>query len=382
MIVPPPIRTIAEAVDFFEVTVSRHSVQDAVSPYLAALEGRRRAQSGLVINHLVVPDDLATPNDEFELPEVVTPATPVGDLARDIIGMLAPLQLLNPVSPCFATGRGSDSMVPSFGIPLNAQANNAPSFHRSIDDLLGEPPPDPEASGLLPEIRARIKLIKANTPSRFKIGLPGIQGPFNLAHGILGDAAFLAPQDDESRFRALMERITTFWIAVHHNLRRWIGEDRMATPAHAWRPYLCECSVNLVSTDFYQQFVLPHDRRIAEVFGPVHLHPCSGPHVFHATLNALPVAVTEAGYIAKTAAGAISVDEALHAIGDRPIVLSIGQELPEGREFEFIRADLDRYAEHPRLLFSYTGMHWRRKDRPRIRDFHRWLDDYWAKWYS
>ena len=91
---------------------------------------------------------------------------------------------------------------------------------------------------------------------------------------------------------------------------------------------------------------------------------------------------TEAGFIARTAAGAISVDEALGAIGDRPILLLIGQELPPGQECEFIRRDLDRYAENPRLLFSYTGMHWRRKDRPHIRDIHRRLDAAWSRMYG
>ena len=31
--------------------------------------------------------------------------------------------------------------------------------------------------------------------------------------------------------------------------------------------------------------------------------------------------------------------------------------------------DLARYSETKRLLFSYTGMHWRKKDRPLLREF-------------
>ena len=86
---------------------------------------------------------------------------------------------------------------------------------------------------------------------------------------------------------------------------------------------------------------------------------------------------TEAGFIERTAAGAVSVDEALKMIHGRPITLHIGQELPPGDEFDFIRRDFDRYADHPRLTFNYTGMHWRNRDRARIHDIHRRLDDYW-----
>jgi len=185
---------------------------------------------------------------------------------------------------------------------------------------------------------------------------------------------------EEEKFRALMERITTFWLAALRNLRSWIGEARQMP--HDRTGKICECSVNLVSPDFYRQHILPHDCRIATALGPLHIHPCSGPHVFHATLDNLPVIVTEAGFIARAAAGAISVDEALRALLDRPILLHVGQELPEGREYEFICADFDRYAANPRQLFGYTGMHWRRKDRPMIREIHRRLDAYWTQRYG
>lgn len=377
-----PIAGIAEAVEFFETMMGRHPERDAFAPYLAALAGRRRPYSGLALLHLGVPDDPGPMYDELELPPVVTPTTPAGELAREIVDMLAPLNMLNPVAPCFGLGRGSESLAPSFGIPLNPAAQNAPAFHKSVAQLLAEPPPDPETSGLLPEIRERIELIKAHVPPTFKIGLPGMQGPFNIAHAILGDEAFTAPYDDAAAFAALLERITTFWMEARRVLLRWIGEDRIAPSPGTWRPCITECSCNLVSADFYRQFVLRHDQRLAAAFGAVHIHPCSGPHVFHVTLENLPVLATEAGHIAKTTAGAIAVDDALRVIGDRPILLFIGQELPEGREYEFICRDLDRYADHPRLLFNYTGMHWRRKDRPLIRDIHRRLDDHWARRYN
>jgi hypothetical protein len=73
------------------------------------------------------------------------------------------------------------------------------------------------------------------------------------------------------------------------------------------------------------------------------------------------------------------VDDALQEIGDRKIILSIGQELPEGREEEFIRCDLDRARTNPRLIFAYTGMHWRSKDQKQIKQIHIRLDDYWER---
>ncbi|MBI4232118.1 hypothetical protein HY605_02700 [Candidatus Peregrinibacteria bacterium] len=124
---------------------------------------------------------------------------------------------------------------------------------------------------------------------------------------------------------------------------------------------------------------MPHDVRIAEAFGSIDVHTCSGPHVFQVTLENIPnIAATEAGFIESACAGCTSVDMAEKAIGDRPIILRIGQELPPGEEYGVIKKDIDRYQNNPRLLFSYSGMHWRKRDRQLIRDIHRSLDAYWA----
>ena len=67
------------------------------------------------------------------------------------------------------------------------------------------------------------------------------------------------------------------------------------------------------------------------------------------------------------------------ALRGKPVLLNIGQELPEGKELETILTDLGRYSETQRLMFYYTGMHWRKKDRPLIRDIHRAADEFWRE---
>jgi hypothetical protein len=235
---------------------------------------------------------------------------------------------------------------------------------------------------MMPEMRARIALLKAHLPARFKIGLPDLQGPFNLATAMLGEAALTALLEQPEDFAELMARVTTLWLGARAQLLEWIGPAHQE-PAAATLGRIAECAVNMISPAMYREHVLPHDRRIAAAHPALHIHPCSGPHVFRVTLETLPnVISTEAGFIAKTAAGSISVDDALQLLGGRPIALSIGQELPEGDEEAFIRRDLDRYAEHPRLTFGYTGMHWRKRYRPAIRALHRRLDAYWAAHYG
>lgn len=370
------IHSLHDAIVYFQDIFSAHPERNGMAAYAAAMAGQRRKYPALAIDHLVTPDDKFEPTGELELPSVTMPEGPETELARTIINMLTPLKMLNPVCPVFSLGRGPGTLAASFGAELDPEAGYQVTQTRSISEVLALPPPDVETAGLLPEMRERIALIKRLTPDMFKIAIPDMQGPFNIAHALVGEEALTGPYIEPEKFHALMSRITDYWIAVRQLLEKWTGEDRC--DPRSYPPRIAECSVNLVSPDFYLQHILPYDRRIATAFGQVAIHPCSGPHVFKVTLDNLPVARSEAGYVAKATAGAITVKEAMQLIAGRPIGLLIGQEPPEGREYEFILSDLDCYEQTPRLMFSYTGMHWRRKDRPFIRELHRRLDEYWT----
>ena len=377
---PQHVSSLDQAIGVVRETLARHPERDNVAAVAAVMKGERRRYPAITIIHLSYPDDKTDAPPGSLLPEVHTPDTPDGRLARKVVGLLGPLNLHNPVDRSLGLGRGTGTLVPCFGIPLDPEAQDAPAFTRTLDDVLRDDPPDPRSSGLMPQMHERIDFLKDHLPPFFNIGMPDVQGPYNIAHAVLGQEALTAPYLEPRKFAVFMERVTTLWIEAFKALLVWIGPEYLHPADEV--PMVRECSVNLVSTECYREHILPHDRRLGEALGPLHIHPCSGPHVFHATLENLPVRVTEAGWIERTAAGAIRVDEALRAIEDRPIALRIGQELPPGEEEEFIRADLDRYADHPGLLFAYTGMYWRRKDRPRIREMHRRLDAYWAARYG
>jgi len=369
------ITSLSQAIDYFQETRCKYPERDAEAASLAAIGGTRRKYPVLTMRFQPRSNDKDKCVYEYQLPEVSMPATDEGGLARDVVNLLAPLQMLNPVGKTLSLGDNfPSSLIPSFGIPLNPEAQNSPAFTRSMEDVLSDDPPDPANSGLLSDMHRRIDLIKEYLPDYFKISLPDMQGPYNLAHAIVGEDAFLMPHLHPDRFHRLMERITVFWIEARKNLLNRIGQDRLHLPITT----IAECSTNLISSEMYKEFVLPYDIQIAETFGSVNIHTCSGPHIFHVTLENIPnVVMTEAGFVSNTAAGHTPIEEALKAIGDRPVTLRIGQELPEGNEFEFVKKDLDLYDNNPRLLFDYTGMHWWNKDCPRIRDIHRRLDEYW-----
>jgi hypothetical protein len=368
---------LAQAVAALDATLAAHPERrsDLAEGYI--LRGEPRPYPVCYLGR--GPDISAGEGMERTEPGPVKPAEE--RLLGALNGMAWGLPMHNPIRPRLNLGKGTGTLPASFGIELDAGLGYTPKGNRPLADVLAEGMPDPETSGIIPEMREDIAAAKALTPDWIEISLPDLQGPFNIAHMILGDDAFIAPYEEPEQFAALMAIITDFFIAVRDNLERWIGPERFPRfPAQTYR--IAECSVNMLSPGMYLEHVLPHDRRIAEHFGQIAIHPCSGPHVFYATTRHLPnVIYQEAGYIEKTAAGAITVEDALAELGDRPIILAIGQELPE--DFDeaerVVRAHFDLAKTNPRLLFGYTGMFWKKADTERIKELHLRLDAYWER---
>ena len=158
--------------------------------------------------------------------------------------------LLNPISPTLSLGRGPGTLPASFGITLDPALNYAPKGRRALNDVLAEGMPDPRHSGIIPEMLDYIELVQRHTPDWLRISLPDMQGPFNIAHMVLGDEAFYAPFDAPEQFRQVMELITDFFIALHRQLEGSIDPARRCRlPVHGSR--IAECSVNLLSRDTY-----------------------------------------------------------------------------------------------------------------------------------
>jgi hypothetical protein len=377
----PVIASLDEAISYFRHTLDANPQRNIHDVENAVIDGRRRPYAGIGLIHPARPDDALEPAGELELPRVEMPPGAAADLAREIIGKLAPLKMLNPVSASFGLGCGTGTFITSFGIPINERCDNTPAYNRTLDEMLAEPAPDPASSGVMPRMRERIAFLKDCTPAWFKIDLPDLQGPYNIVHATIGEEALTAPYTEPRKFREFMARVTDFWLAATALLREWIGPERIRPWNRLIR--ICDCSVNLISPRMYVEHIMEHDLRICRAFAPIDMHTCSGQHVFDVTLANLPgLACTEAGYGEGLTAGYTAIEHAIKALQATNIALRIGQMLPRGQEYEFIRRDLDLYERFPRLMFHYTGMYWLKKDRPLIRDIHARLDEYWQNRYG
>jgi len=298
-------------------------------------------------------------------------------VAAEILNMLGPLTLENPVMPAFSVSFGTGMMSTAFGVELAMDIQGCPVRNpRPLSDFDSFDVPDPEKAGLLPRVKEKIDMYKGLTPPEMKIMIPDMQGPFNIAHYVLGSEIFTALFDDTDRYHRFMQIVTDFFILAQEAFERWIGPERMVN--FVWNTHrIAECSCNLISKETYHEFVEPYDRQIAEHWGEVAIHTCSGPQVFEATLALPNVRRTECGIIPCASAGSVSLEEALQRVNVPPMILCVGQELEKGKEEQLIRSHLMKRREHPLLTFGYTGMYWTPEDDADIVDLHKRLDEFY-----
>ena len=321
------------------------------------------------------------------LPEntpVAPPESEQEELSTQIEGMLKPLELHNPISPILYPSYGDTGMMAAaLGAKLNL---NDPEYygggiveHIPFEQAVDMDIPNPADTIPLQEIKKQIESYVKHTPDDFKINLPDMAGPFNIAASLVGSDLYYKLADVPERVHTLMEKITSFWITAYELFCSWIPQNRFAPPYAGKCLRIEECSCNLISKQIYKEFVAPYDRKLAETQDRIYIHPCSGPHVFEGTLEEIPnVAVTEAGYIENTTAGSIAVDKALDIIAARPIILVVGEELQPGLEEQTIRHHISYLDRHPRMLLTYTGMHWTKADDPTIKKLHERIDGCYA----
>lgn len=374
------VTSLDQAIDFARNKLGEHPECDIDTARKAAFTGESRRYPVVGIMCHRNPGDFFHDVNKVDLPRVEIPDDFERELTVRLLDGLTTLRSGNGATIGFNVGQGPGTLVTCFGIPLDPEAANSPAYTITVDDVMSMPIPSVERNGVLPKIRDEIRRIKDLTPSTISIGLPDIQGPFNIAHSLVGEEALLLPYTDPEKFKRFMERMTDFWIDSVETLREWIGRERLDTWGRRIR--LRECSVNLMSAEMYKEFILPCDLRARDAFDMMGIHTCSGPHVFHVTLENIPnIAYTEAGYVSMAAAGHTDVREALKAIEGRDVLLNIWQEVHDEDHFEFIRQDLDHYAENKHLLFNYTIMDHSGKDRNYLRELRRKIDDYWVERY-
>jgi len=305
------------------------------------------------------------------------------DTALKIAAIPEPLKLENPFTPALSLdpGEGTGFMANGFGVPIcRGSYTGGVAKHLSPGEIENLEAPVPEEEPRFKKMKEMIDFYVDITPEDIKICTPDMQGPFNIAYSLLGSEIFFLMKDSPERVHRLMDIVTGYYINCH----RWFKKN---VPGKRWINFIgltrkiSECACNLISKDLYREFVAPYDRKLVDLWGgEVGIHPCSGAHVFEVTLETFhdEVRYTECGIIPSACAGYLTLEQAMGRVGRRDIILSVGEELVQGKEEETIKKHLDCFRKHRLLILAYSGMYyWTSKADAHIRDMHKRLDLYY-----
>ncbi len=190
---------------------------------------------------------------------------------------------------------GTAQIPAAFGCTLAQPTNSLPAaathvLHEAREVYsLARPSLD---AGWYGKLQAYTECFREQLPAGIAIQHPDIQSPFNNAHLIRGNDILLDFYDDPEAVCALLDLITDYMLQLVPHLKRMISDD----PAWffdwgaLWKgaARLSNCSMHMISPQWYAEYVLPRDRRLLETLGGGRMHYCGSvfeviPYFFHIT---------------------------------------------------------------------------------------------------
>ncbi|UCG59498.1 MAG: hypothetical protein JSU70_08285 [Phycisphaerales bacterium] len=167
---------------------------------------------------------------------------------------------------------GACTIAAIFGVPIRYAKDQWPVCERqylSTDETEKLEPPDldrnPFFQSLLPQVD-RIASVEGRAE-----GYVNLQGVLNNAWRLRGEAIFYDLLDAPDRCHRLFDCICTTMIeAIRrlHQRQRQSGVDIGFVT-------VSNCLVNMISPQQYREFLLPLDKRLAEVFNCIGVHNCA-----------------------------------------------------------------------------------------------------------
>jgi hypothetical protein len=175
-------------------------------------------------------------------------------------------------TPQVASAFGCEVVYPENSLPA---AGNHPL--KRIEDVNRLLKPG-LASGLYTKVEEFTTYFLENLPEGVHIQHPDIQSPFNTAHLIRGDDIFTDFYDNPEGVGVLLDKVTLHMIDLVPHLKSRISLKNgwFYDWGGLWKGSLriSNCSMQMISPDFYMEHVLPRDIRLMAALGGGRMHYC------------------------------------------------------------------------------------------------------------
>jgi len=208
-------------------------------------------------------------------------ADPLVMLKSCLDGLRPHLEVEDDHVPTVRVEFGTAQIAAAFGcsilFPENSPPAAGPPVLAKAQDVynLEKPPLDAGWYGKLAEWT---ELWLENLPEGVHIQHPDIQSAFNSAHLIRGNDILLDFYDNPDAVEALLDLVTDFMLDITRHVRSMITNDNewFFDWGALWRGQarISNCSMHMISPEFYRRYVLPRDVRFFEQIGGGRMHYC------------------------------------------------------------------------------------------------------------
>jgi hypothetical protein len=194
------------------------------------------------------------------------------------------LEVEDDYLPAVRVDLGTGQVASAFGCEIVYPENNLPAAGshplKSIDDVYKLSKPSVR-TGLLEQTFEWMEIWKQVVPDWIEVQLPDIQGPFNNAHLIRGNDILLDFYDDPQAVGYLLDLVVDFTVDLLREIHSMIGYKKgwfCDWGGAYWKGggRISNCSVDMISPEFYKNYVMPRDIRLLDSIGKGRMHYCGG----------------------------------------------------------------------------------------------------------
>lgn len=176
---------------------------------------------------------------------------------------------------------GTCQVAAAFGCEIAVPTNSLPAVKSHVmqnaEDIYSMKKPSLDA-GMYRKLKEYTDIFLENLPEGVHMQHPDIQGPFNTAHLIRGNDILMDFYDAPEAVDALLGMVTDYMIDLVPYLKNMISTD------HEWffdwgalwkgAARISNCSMHMISTDFYKEHIFKHDVKFFETVGGSRIHYC------------------------------------------------------------------------------------------------------------
>ncbi len=184
--------------------------------------------------------------------------------------------------PSIRANLGTGILLSCFGLEQEVYPDKMPWLkeHLSKEKISKLSPGDIKIQGSFERGLEMMHYFKETTNDCIPVFVMDTQGPFDLAHLLLGDQLFLELYDDPPFVHHLMEICFQLGIKTHHWMKEAIGEPLTslhhsnAIFSDSFSIRICEDTTALLGDEQIREFAIPYSVKLAKEFGAAWIHYC------------------------------------------------------------------------------------------------------------